>query len=193
MNRATLKQLSKEQIKGNIGILFLITLVAGLIGAALNMIPLVGSIASLLITPALTLAMYGIYLNLTNGVKPEIGDLFSQIKNFWPAFKTSFLMGLYIILWSLLLYIPGIVKACAYSQTMFILAEDPNLDANEAITRSKEMMDGHKMEYFLLGLSFLGWVILGMFTFGLLYIWLLPYMQTTLANYYKYLKGEIVA
>ncbi len=193
MDRATLKSMAKSQIKGNIGILFLITLLAGIVSAALNMIPLVGSIASLLITPALTLAMYGIYLNLTNGVKPEIGDLFSQIKNFWPAFKTSFLMGLYIMLWSLLLYIPGIVKACAYSQTMFILAEDPNLGANEAITRSKEMMDGHKMEYFLLGLSFLGWVILGMFTFGLLYIWLLPYMQTTLANYYKYLKGEIVA
>ena len=193
MDRATLKSMAKSQIKGNIGILFLITLLAGIVSGALGMIPLVGSIASLLITPALTLAMYGIYLNLTNGVKPEIGDLFSQIKNFWPAFKTYILMVVYIFLWTLLLYIPGIIKGFAYSQTMFILYENPTMGANEAITRSREMMDGHKMEYFLLGLSFLGWMILGMFTFGLLYIWLMPYMEATLANYYKYLKGEVVA
>ena len=193
MDRATLKSMAKSQIKGNIGILFLITLLAGIVSGALGMIPLVGSIASLLITPALTLAMYGIYLNLTNGVKPEIGDLFSQIKNFWPAFKTYILMVVYIFLWTLLLYIPGIIKGIAYSQTMYIMAENPTLGANEAITRSREMMDGHKMEYFLLGLSFLGWMILGMFTFGLLYIWLMPYMEATLANYYKYLKGEVVA
>lgn len=193
MDRATLKSLAKEQIKGNIGILFVISLVLYLVGFAMSLIPLVGSIAALLITPALTLGMIGIYLNLTNGVKPEVAGLFSYVKNFWPAFKTYFLMNLYTVLWSLLLYIPGIIKGIAYSQTMFILAEDPTLGANEAITRSREMMDGHKMEYFLLGLSFIGWSILGVFTFGLLYIWLIPYMQTTLANYYRYLKGEIVA
>lgn len=193
MNRATLKQLSKEQIKGNIGILFLITLVVGLIGGALSMIPVVGTIATLLITPALELGMISIYMNLTFGIKPQIGDLFSQLSNFWPAFKTYILMVVYIFLWMLLLYIPGIIKGFAYSQTMFILYENPTMGANEAITRSREMMDGHKMEYFLLSLSFIGWIILGMFTFGLLYIWLIPYMQTTMTNYYKYLKGEIVA
>ncbi len=193
MNRATLKSMAKSQIKGNIGILFLITLLAGVVAAALNIIPLVGSIAALLIAPALSLGMIGIYLNLTNGVKPEVADLFSQLKNFWPAFKTNFLTGVYILLWSLLLYIPGIIKGIAYSQTMYILAEDPTLGANEAITRSREMMDGHKMEYFVLCLSFIGWMLLAPFTFGLLYIWLMPYMQATMTNYYKYLKGEIVA
>lgn len=193
MDRATLKSLAKEQIKGNIGILFLIGVVLYLISIVLSFIPVVGSIAMMLISPALSLAMCGIYLNLTKGVKPQVADLFSQINNFWPAFKTYFLMILYTVLWSLLLYIPGIIKGIAYSQTMFILAEDPTLGANEAITRSREMMDGHKMEYFLLGLSFIGWSILGVFTFGLLYIWLIPYMETTLANYYRYLKGEIVA
>ena len=193
MDRATLKSMSKEQIKGNIGILFVITLVVSLVSGLLNIIPLVGSLATLLVTPALTLAMCGIYLNMTAGIKPQIGDLFSQLSNFWPAFKTQMLMSVYIVLWCLLLYIPGIIKACAYSQTMFILYENPNMGANEAITRSKEMMEGHKMEYFLLYLSFLGWALLGIFTFGLLYIWLVPYMQTTMANYYRSLKGEIVA
>lgn len=193
MDRATLKSLAKEQIKGNIGILFVVSLVLYLVSFAMSLIPLVGSIAAFLITPALTLGMIGIYLNLTKGVKPQVADLFSQIKNFWPAFKTYFLMSLYIVLWSLLLYIPGIIKGFAYSQTIYIMAENPDMGANEAITRSREMMDGHKMEYFLLGLSFIGWSILGVFTLGLLYIWLIPYMQTTLANYYRYLKGEIVA
>lgn len=193
MDRATLKRMAKEQIKGNIGILFLITLVMSLVYMGLGMIPLVGLVAGILVMSAMYLAMCGIYINLTNGIKPRVSDLFSQLSNFWPAFKTQILMIIYIMLWSLLLYVPGLIKGIAYSQTMFILEEDPNLGANEAITQSKEMMDGHKMEYFLLGLSFLGWMILGMFTFGLLYIWLVPYMQATLANYYKYLKGEIDA
>lgn len=193
MDRATLKSMAKEQIKGNIGILFVISLVLYLVSFAMSLIPLVGSIAALLITPALTLGMIGIYLNLTNGVKPEVAGLFSYVKNFWPAFKTYILMVVYIFLWMLLLYIPGIIKGFAYSQTMYIMAENPDMGANEAITRSREMMDGHKMEYFLLNLSFIGWIILGIFTFGILYIWLMPYMQATMTNYYKYLKGEIVA
>ena len=193
MDRATLKSMAKEQIKGNIGILFVISLVLYLVGIAMSFIPLVGSIASLLITPALTLGMINIYLNLTNGVKPEVAGLFSYVKKFWPAFKTYILMVVYIFLWMLLLYIPGIIKGIAYSQTMYIMAENPDMGANEAITRSREMMDGHKMEYFLLNLSFIGWIILGIFTFGILYIWLMPYMQATMTNYYKYLKGEIVA
>lgn len=193
MDRATLKSMAKNQIKGNIGILFVITLLISLITGALGFIPVVGSVAILLVTPALTLAMYCIYLDLTDGIKPEVGALFSQLKNFWPAFKTYLLMVVYIFLWCLLLYIPGIIKGIAYSQTMYILAEDPTLGANEAITRSRKMMEGHKMEYFVLTLSFIGWMILGAFTFGILYIWLIPYMEATLANYYKSLKAVPVA
>ena len=188
MDRATLKSLAKEQIKGNIGILFVITLLTALIGGALGSVPVVGSVAAALLTPALSLAMCNIYLNLTAGIKPAVGDLFSQIKNFWPAFKTQFLMSLFVMLWSLLLYVPGIIKACAYSQTMYILAENPTMGARDAINKSKEMMEGHKMEYFVLILSFFGWAILGMFTFGILYIWLLPYIEVTFANFYKSLK-----
>lgn len=188
MDKATLKSMAKEQIKGNIGILFVISLLTALIGGALGAIPVVGSVASALIAPALALAMCNIYLNLTVGVKPSVGDMFSQLQNFWPAFKTQFLVGLFTFLWALLLYVPGIVKACSYSQAMYILAEDPTLSAREAINRSKAMMEGHKMEYFLLGLSFFGWIILGVFTFGILYIWLVPYMSATMANFYNKVK-----
>lgn len=192
MNRATLKSAARRQIKGNIGILFVISLLSGLITGALSAIPLVGTIAGILLSAAFALAVINIYLGLTQGRKPEVADLFSEMSNILPAFCTQFLVGLFTFLWSLLLIVPGIIKACAYSQAMYILAENPGISPMEAINRSKEMMQGHKMEYFLLVLSFFGWALLAPFTLGILYIWLLPYMQATMANYYRSLKGEFI-
>ncbi len=192
MDRAMLKSAAKRQIKGNIGILFVITLLSGLITGALSAIPLVGTIAGMLLGAALNLAILNIYLDLHYGRKPEIADLFSQLSNVLPAFCTQFLVGLFTFLWSLLLFVPGIIKACSYSQAMYILAENPGISPTEAIDRSKTMMEGHKMEYFLLSLSFIGWALLGIFTLGILYIWLVPYMQATMANYHRSLKGEFV-
>ena len=192
MKRAILKSAAKRQIKGNLGILFLISLLSGLIGGAVNVIPVVGGVAAMFVNAAFSLAMISIYMNLTEGIRPKVSDLFSQFRNVISAFCTNFLAGLLVFLWSLLLIVPGIIKACAYSQALYILADDPGLGSWEAIRRSKEMMQGHKMEYFLLCMSFYGWALLGAFTFGILYIWLLPYMQTTYANYYKSLKGEFV-
>ena len=192
MNRAMIKSMAKEQIKGNIGILFVITLVMGLVGGVCGMIPVVGTIAAALISSALSLGYANIFLGLTYNDRPQVSDLFAYLKDFWPAFKLTFLMGLYTFLWSLLLYIPGIIKAISYSQAIFIMAEDPTIGANEAITRSRELMDGHKMEYFLLQLSFLGWIILGWFTLGILYIWLVPYMQAANANFYRSLTGKFI-
>lgn len=192
MNRATLKSAARRQIKGNIGILFVISLLSGLITGALSAIPLVGTIAGMLLSAAFALAVINIYLGLTQGRKPEVADLFSEMSNILPAFCTQFLVGLFTFLWSLLLIVPGIIKACAYSQAMYILAENPGISPMEAINRSKEMMQGHKMEYFLLVLSFFGWALLAPFTLGILYIWLLPYMQATMANYYRSLKGEFI-
>ena len=193
MNRATLKSAAKQQIKGKLGILFVIGLVNGLIISALSAIPVVGTIAGALLGSAFVLATTQIYLNITRGTKPQVSDLFSKVREVLPAFCTEFLMSLFVALWSLLLCIPGLVKACAYSQTMYILAEEPGIKPMEAIKRSQEMMKGHKMEFFKLLLSFLGWALLAPFTLGLLYIWLLPYMQATFANYYKSLKGEFHA
>ena len=102
-------------------------------------------------------------------------------------------MSLFVSLWTLLLVIPGFVKACAYSQTMYILAEDPSIGPMAAIKQSQEMMKGHKMEYFKLCLSFIGWSILASFTLGILFIWLLPYANTTFANFYRSLKGETIS
>ena len=95
---------------------------------------------------------------------------------------------MFVFLWSLLLIIPGIIKAFAYSQAMYIIAENPEMNAMDALKRSEEMMKGHKMEMFVLGLSFIGWILLGMLTLGLLYIWLLPYMNATMTIFYNNIK-----
>ena len=105
-----------------------------------------------------------------------------------------FLRDLYIGLWSLLFVIPGIVKTYSYRMTPYILAARPELSANEAITESRRMMDGHKWDMFVLDLSFIGWHILGVLTAGILEVfYVVPYKSSTNATLYealKYLKLE---
>ena len=177
--RKELKQLAKEQIKGKIGILFLITLIIGLLGMAISAIPVVGTIASLIITPALEFSAVLVYWNMSKDpeYQPAVGDVFKGFSNFANAFRVYFANAIFTFLWMLLFYIPGIVKAIAYSQCFFILADNPEMTGREAIKKSSEMMKGHKWEYFVLCLSFAGWAFLAVFTFGLLYIWLVPYTQ----------------
>lgn len=98
------------------------------------------------------------------------------------------LTSVFTFLWSLLFIIPGIIASLSYSMVYFIALDNLELSALDVIRKSKEMMRGHKGEYFVLGLSFIGWGILGIFTLGILYLWLIPYMQVTMANFYNELK-----
>lgn len=196
MNREQLKTMAKQQIKGNIGILFLITLIISLIsgvaGAILSLIPSGSVIASVIITPAFSLSLVTVYLNLAKGKKPEVVDTFEGFKDFWSAFKVTFLVGLYTFLWSLLFIIPGIIKAYSYSMSMYILAENKGKPAKECIKESMLMMDGHKMEFFVLELSFILWYLLGIITLGIAYIWIVPYITATTVNFYNTIKPIVV-
>ena len=111
-------------------------------------------------------------------------------KNYWHKVWGMFLMGLFTALWTLLFIIPGIVKMFSYAMTPFILEENPDLTANEAIDRSRAMMKGHKFDLFWLLLSFIGWGILCAFTLGIGTLWLLPYMQTSIAAFYEDVKAD---
>ncbi|MBE7043112.1 MAG: DUF975 family protein [Ruminococcaceae bacterium] len=194
MNRVELKENAKQQIKGKIGILFAITLIMVLVtfggSLVLSFIPFVGSVASLIvITAPLTLGYIMVYLKVANGQNVEIGDLFKGYQDLWCAFKTQFFVGLFTGLWSLLFVIPGIIKGISYSMAYYILAENPGMGALEAINRSKAMMEGHKMDYFVLTLSFYGWFLLSYITCGIVGIWAIPYMATTYANFYNKIKN----
>ena len=193
MNRAELKAQAKQQIKGKIGTLFVISLIIAAITTVatwlLGKIPVVGSLAaSIIITPAFALSTVRVYLNLFGEKEPEAKDAFSGFDDFWSAFKVNFLVGLFTFLWSLLFVIPGIVKSISYSMSMYILAENKGKPALECINESKAMTEGHKMELFVLSLSFLGWALLTAITFGIAGIWVIPYMNTTMANAYRSLK-----
>ena len=194
MNRAEIKSLAKQQIKGKISILFVILLIIGAITAVattiLGFIPVAGPlVATIIITPAFMLSQIRIFQNLAKGKAPDVSDAFSGFDDFWSAFKVNFLVGLFTYLWTLLFIIPGIIKGFSYSMAMFILAENKGMSAREAINRSKTMMHGHKMDMFVLELSFIGWMLLGMVTLGIAYIWVMPYMSATYINFYNKIKG----
>ena len=88
----------------------------------------------------------------------QFSDLFSQFERFGTGFAQKFLRTLFIVLWSLLFIIPGIVKGLSYAMTPFILEDHPEMTASQAIKASMQLMDGHKMDLFILGLSFIGWI-----------------------------------
>lgn len=103
---------------------------------------------------------------------------------------TIFYMSVKIILWTLCFIIPGVIKSLAYAMTPYILFDEPQLNAGEAIAKSARMMHGHKTELLLLELSFIGWIILGVLSFGIGLFWVEPYMQCSIAAFYEDVKAE---
>jgi uncharacterized membrane protein len=197
MNRAELKAKAKEQIKGKIGILLVISLViaalSALVTLVVGLIPYVGKvIAPIVVAPAFSLSLVRVMLGITAGTEPKVGDAFCGFDDYWSALKLHLLSGLYIFLWSLLLVIPGIIKTYAYSMSVYILAENKGKSARECIKESVAMTMGYKVDLFVLGLSFIGWGLLSCITFGIALIWVMPYMQATYANAYNLLKSKVV-
>lgn len=189
MNREALKTLAKQQIKGNIGILFLISLIIGLItSAAASILSGASALVGILISPAFALSTIIVYKKLAAGEKPEVKDTFAGFKNYWPCVQVGFFVALYTFLWTLLFYIPGIVKSYSYSMSMYILADHPEKSRKECIKESMQMMDGHKMDLFVLDLSFILWYLLGIITLGIAFIWIVPYVNATRLNFYNTIK-----
>lgn len=115
----------------------------------------------------------------------EFHDLFTQFDRFKDGFLQKFLRGLYVFLWSLLFVIPGIVMRYAYAMTPFIMAENPDMTASDAIETSKQLMDGHKGELFTLDLTFIGWDLLAALTLNIGHIAVNPYKSAAYAAFYK--------
>ncbi|TCI80878.1 DUF975 family protein [Exiguobacterium sp. SH0S1] len=144
---------------------------------------------TLLIAP-LTVGWSWLVLSVSRGDKPAVSKLFEPFQTGYVKHVLApFFVGLFIFLWALLLVIPGIVKAFSYSLTNYILRDQPELSALEAITESRRMMDGHKMDAFKLVLSFIGWFFVGVFTLGIGFLYVYPYFSTTYAAFYDSLRG----
>jgi len=134
---------------------------------------------------AVQLGLAQFLLKQHDGVKPEFQDLFSQFHRFGQGFAQKFLRGLYVFLWGLLFIIPGIIAQYRYAMTPYIMADHPELSASEAIDLSKEMMEGHKGELFILHLTFIGWSILAALTLNLGNLVLNPYKNAAEAAFYR--------
>ena len=195
MDRKQLKAQAKEQIKGKIGVLIAVTLVIGAITAAAsflaNLIPGVGLAVSIIVTPAFALSTVRIYLMVVRGGTPEVKNCFDGFDDFFSAFKVTLLVGIYTFLWSLLFIIPGIVKGYSYSMALYVLADNKGKSARECIAESKAMMEGHKMELFVLDLSFIGWYLLCTLTCGLASLYVAPLLNATHANVYETIKPVV--
>ena len=185
INRSEMKSAAKAQIKGNMGILFVCHL-------AIALISLISSPLGIgfLIAPSFVLSCNKIYIELAREVRPTVSDIWKGFRSFGKAFWLTVITGFFTFMWSLLLIIPGIIKGYSYLMAPYILADNPGMRASEALAESKRITNGHKLELFVLVLSFIGWIMLVPITLGLILIWLVPYTNATLANYYLAMKDE---
>lgn len=116
-----------------------------------------------------------------------------SFKGYFRNVLAMLLTYVFTALWMLLFIVPGLVKAYAYAMTPFIIKDYPELSPNQAINLSIKMMDGHKFDLFCLSMSFIGWILLSILTLGVGLVWLMPYMETTVAAFYQDVKEEYMS
>jgi uncharacterized membrane protein len=188
IDRAELKAQARQMMGGNMGMLIVCMVIVGALAGVCSAIPYIGPVLGICVLGPLSLGEAYIYLNLTRGYEPDVNVLFSGFQRFTDTLVLTILMRIFIFLWSLLLFVPGVIKAISYSQAYYILAEHPEMSGKEALDASIEMMDGHKMDYFVLLLSFIPWLLLCTITCGLAVLYVYPYMDATLVNFYRTIK-----
>ena len=154
----------------------------------------ISNILSLLALPL----SWGLTVSLLRNHREESVDLENLFDGFrggryTRVFCALFLVNLFTFLWALLLIIPGIMKAFSYALTPYIIMDEPELTARQAITRSCEIMEGRRWKLFCLYLSFIGWGILSLLTFGIGFLWLVPYMNASVAAFYEDARAEYEA
>lgn len=185
-----LMQMARKSLDGKWGLAIGTFVVYMVILVALQIIPIFGIIASLIITGPFVLGLVIFSLSISRNQDARLEQIFQGFNNFGTALGAYLLMLLFTFLWMLLLIIPGIIAALSYSMTFFILADDNAIGPLDAIDKSKKMMDGYKWKYFCLGLRFLGWALLCIPTLGIGFLWLMPYMQVSMAKFYDDVKAN---
>lgn len=167
-------------------------MILGMLGALSVLVTFVIVLLKVFVEAVLEVGGYRFFiLNQVEGERPKLDTMLDGFRSghYGNIVLTMFIMNLKIVLWTLLFIIPGIIKAYEYLMVPYILADNPGMDRNEAFLISKQMMDGQKLDAFVLNLSFIGWHLLSIFTCGLLEIfYVAPYYQATMAEFYAYNK-----
>ena len=174
------------------GNLFNVGMITGLLAGIATVVILIVLVAKVFVGNLLKMGGYRFFV-LNQTAQPGIGTLLDGFRSghYVNIVLTMFLRDLFTTLWSLLLVVPGIVKHYEYLMVPYIIAENPAMDYKEAFQISKQMMDGEKMEAFIMDLSFLGWYLLSAVTCGLLAIFYVnPYVQASFAEMYTFNKQK---
>ena len=153
----------------------------------------ISSIYSLLISGPMTLGYAMFAISIFRKRATSAAEVFYGFERFGKAFGLYIVTSIFILLWAVLLIVPGIIAAIRYSMSFYILADNPEIGIMEAIAESKRMMQGNKWKFFCLNLSFIGWIILSCFTLGIGLLWLLPYMEVSIVAFYDITNGSLRA
>ena len=195
MSCSELRARARAQLGGNIFIkpwmmaLAVCLLIGMMESAAAGILPGIGAI---IVLGPLEYAMSYIFLKQARDGQPvQMCDMFRGFQDdFGGTLLIGFMTGLFTALWSLLFVIPGIVKAYAYSMAYYVKADHPDYDWKACIDASRQMMDGHKWDKFVLDLSFIGWIFVGALCFGIGTLWVMPYMKAAEVQFYESVRRE---
>ena len=190
VSNSILRANARKQLGGSVfANSWVMLLVAYLIASAIASI---ASFISLFIMGAIYYGMARIAVRRAcNDGEVDLSDLFKGFsENFIGAMILGIMQSIFIALWSCLFIIPGIVKSCSYSMSFYIMQENPSKSWSICLNESRAMMNGHKMQYFLLNLSFIGWFIVGSMLCGVGILFVFPYMYMAQANFYLALKAS---
>ncbi len=209
MDRKKIKAAARARVQGNVWKLFMPVLVIGAISIAITLIvtgivmiatgnnearmnpimDVVNLVISLAFLP-ISVGLTKYYLNFLRGEKFSLGTLFENYKEYLaPALLAGVIACLVIILGSILLIVPGIIAMLGLNWFIYLIA-DGETKGLDSLTKSWEMMKGYKGDLFVFFLSFLGWFLLGIMTFGVLFVWLIPYISVSDAMYYEELRKK---
>lgn len=198
--RFILKSNAKQQLKGKwglaIGSLLVAQLVSGIASGGSSFfhsekISIIMSLLNLLLSGTMTYGISRFTLNLAiDKESAEFTDIFAGFKVWLKTVGVFFLMGIFVLLGTLLLIVPGIIVSLMLSQSYYVLCDNNEIGIIDSLKESASLMKGHKWEYLVLQLSFIGWGLLACLTLGIGFLWLIPYQQVTMANYYLALKNE---
>lgn len=155
-----------------------------------SLLSLINLLVSIFVTYHLYFAMSAIALKVIKNEEIQVSDIFVGFHNYSNVLILTLLENLYVFLWCLLFIIPGFIKAIGYSMAKFIMAENPDIRPSDAIKESEELMDGYKFDYFVLQLSFLGWILLSIITLDISALYSQPYLFTAKAIFYYTIKKE---
>jgi uncharacterized membrane protein len=179
-----LMQQARESLKGKWGLAVGAFLVFMLLSCGIQAITKTGQLLSLLISGPMLVGTSIFSLAISRDSAPKFEQIFYGFKKFGVSLGAYLLFIIFVFLWALFLIIPGLIAAISYSMTFYLIADNDNVGPLEAIKKSKQMMYGYKWKYFCLGLRFLGWALLCILTLGIGFLWLIPYMNVSLAKFY---------